>query len=393
MEVWTEKYRPTSLREMVGSENLVGKVRRFLRSAFAELDSIRSKNADVRRHNAEIRSKNRGVPKSRRIKPREEASPDPGKVALLLRGPPGVGKTTVVHAAAGSEGIPIVESNASDERSVSKIRELIAPAASSSDITSFMTSGGRSSDRKIILIDEVDGISGGERGAASEIARVIEVTAYPVVMTANEWKGSLKPLYRICEEYQVTRPSSEEVVRLLRRIARKEGVEISPADLRSIAEGASGDFRAAINDLQLRYSADRDTLRTLFESLRAYFQAETAEDAEGALSGSTGDILKFFRWVAENAVARAKPERGKDLCRALALADSVAERILSVQEWSYFPQFVEILKGAATLAHDTGERLESPQWFRGSAKRAESAMNKHNISREEAETLLALLDD
>jgi len=73
------------------------------------------------------------------------------KRALLIYGPTGVGKTAAVHAFTSERNYEVIELNSSDFRNAKQIEEILEPATKQRSL--FST-------KKIILIDELDGISG-----------------------------------------------------------------------------------------------------------------------------------------------------------------------------------------------------------------------------------------
>jgi len=79
----------------------------------------------------------------------------PKKKALILYGPAGTGKTSLVHAAAKENNLEILELNSSNLRNKSSLEETLRPATAQS---SLFKKG------KIILMDEVDGVTGTDRG-------------------------------------------------------------------------------------------------------------------------------------------------------------------------------------------------------------------------------------
>jgi len=96
----------------------------------------------------------------------------PQKRAILLYGPPGVGKTVISEALAREHGWDLVEINASDKRS-GDILSKVAGLAS--------TQGSLFAKGRLILLDEVDGINLREdHGAVEALNRMIKETHYPV---------------------------------------------------------------------------------------------------------------------------------------------------------------------------------------------------------------------
>ena len=83
----------------------------------------------------------------------------PKEKPILMTGPPGIGKTTIAHLIAKRCKYDIVEVNASEDRSASAVRKLFLAAQTASIDT-----------KRIMILDEVDGMSSGDRGGISAIA-------------------------------------------------------------------------------------------------------------------------------------------------------------------------------------------------------------------------------
>ena len=73
------------------------------------------------------------------------------KNAALIYGPSGVGKTISAHVLANELNLEILEVNASDVRNANEINSLLGSAVSQ---MSLFSKG------KLILVDEIDGLSG-----------------------------------------------------------------------------------------------------------------------------------------------------------------------------------------------------------------------------------------
>src|SRR3989338_2972739 len=110
-----------------------------------------------------------------------------GKKAILVHGPSGTGKTASIHALAKALDYEIIEVNASDRRTADTLGATVGAAA---------VQGSIFGNAKLILVDEIDGISGQQdRGGIPELVRILEKTKYPIIMTAlDPYDQKLSPV-------------------------------------------------------------------------------------------------------------------------------------------------------------------------------------------------------
>src|SRR4030042_1023837 len=148
---WTEKYRPKSLSEIIGNDNAVRLIRRW---------------AD---------SWARGTP---RLK------------ALVLRGEPGIGKTSASLALARDMGWDFIEMNASDHRNAASIQKVAGAGAVTQTFTpdgDFLSSV--HGKRKLVIIDEADNLFGNQdRGGAKAIVDTIRDSGQPIILIVNDYR-------------------------------------------------------------------------------------------------------------------------------------------------------------------------------------------------------------
>ncbi len=88
----------------------------------------------------------------------------PKKRAILLIGPPGVGKTASICALSHDLNMELVEFNASDKRNKGSIETTVWIAATQQTIDGRL---------RIIMLDEVDGLSG-TAGAGAELLEIAD---------------------------------------------------------------------------------------------------------------------------------------------------------------------------------------------------------------------------
>ena len=282
----------------------------------------------------------------------------PEKKAALFYGPAGVGKTSLVEAASHEYGLELIEMNASDFRRKEDIERIAKVAATQ------MSLFGR---RKIILLDEVDGISGtADRGAIDAILELIKVTKHPIVMTANDpWDQKLKPLRDASLMIPFNRLSERYVIMALKRICKLEGIECEDQALKLIAQRSEGDLRSAINDLQAIAEGygkvtvsivrgvlvSRDRQYSPWEMLRHLFMSKYAWQAKRAVTHTDLDYDTLLQWINENIPHQfSDPE---DIWRAyesLSRADMMLARARRSGAWDLLAYFFDLVGPGVALA-------------------------------------------
>ncbi|MBO3799830.1 MAG: replication factor C large subunit [Candidatus Brockarchaeota archaeon] len=272
--------------------------------------------------------------------------------AALLHGPPGVGKTVLVEVVASKFNYRLIETNASETRRVDFLENVIKPAALNRSLFS---------SKVLIFFDEIDGLSAEESNAINFLLELIESSKVPIVMAANDpWaphlykirdKAYMIPLHRI-------RPQT--IVKRLRDICKAEGVKCRQEVLLIIAEHSEGDMRAAIEDLELLYSAQEDVNiedaekilsyrnveKNIFEILRGATYASTLEKASLSLSSSEEKPEDLLEWVFENILHLSPKQWLFPALRYVAEADMLLKQISKNSAWRLLPIFYHKLSNA-----------------------------------------------
>ena len=309
----------------------------------------------------------------------------PDKKAVILQGPPGIGKTSAALALAKEMGWSVVEMNASDSRNAEAIRKVATRGAvlqTFSDSGEFLRAdqGGR----KLIVLDEADNVFGREdRGGIGAIVETIQTSGQPIVLIANDYYGLTRrssSLKRLSKTIKFQPIHDDAMKNILRTIATEEGVEAASEVLDVIVERSSGDLRSAINDLEsLAIGKDtvrgtgtkalgyRDRERTIFPAIEEILRSGDARRAKEAATGLDESPEDLILWVDQNLGHEfGRPDdlaRGYD---ALSRADVFlgrARRRQSFGLWSYAKELMSSGVASARKGRGRGGQLEFPYYL------------------------------
>ena len=320
---WTVKHKPKSLSEVVGNKDAIQKLVNW------------------------VKSWERGIPKKR---------------AVFIYGPPGIGKTVSVEALANDYKMELVEKNASDYRTEDAVKRFAGLASQYGSLF-----GGK----RIVLLDELDGLTGtADRGGVRAITEVVKNAQCPIVLIANDaYNPRLSTLRNYCLLIEFKKPSASDVMKHLKRICIREGIEAEEKALKFIAQRSEGDVRSAVNDLQalaqgrkrltyedVSWLGYRDRQESIFNVLRMIIYGRTCIGAKRAVDMADVDMDMLFEWIYENVPAHLNDPH--DLAKAmdaLSMADVYRGRIRATQDWSFIRYVIDFMTAGVAMARQNSK--------------------------------------
>lgn len=268
------------------------------------------------------------------------------KKSALIYGHSGVGKTSSAHAIANDLNCEIYETNASEFRNADQVQQKVGNAIKQQSLF------GR---KKIILVDEVDGLSGHEdRGGIQAIVKLIQNSSYPIILTAtNPFENKFSSLRSKSNLIEFKSLDYLSIFKILKRICDNEKIRYEDEVLKALSRRSGGDARAAINDLQmlchekkeltkesLEELADRNKTENIMTALNKIFKTTDLKIAISAFENVEEDLDEQLLWIDENLPKEyTKPE---DLAKAyemLSKADVFSRRI---KRWQHYRFLVYI---------------------------------------------------
>ena len=238
-EMWTEKYRPKNLDEVIGQRHVTERLKAY----------VETKNMPH----------------------------------LLMTGPAGTGKTTCSLAMAremfGDEWKGnFIELNASDERGIDVVRGKIKEFARTAPVGN--------AEFKIIFMDEADALTSDAQAALRRtMEKYSKICRF--ILSCNYSSKIIDPIQSRCAVFRFKPLSKDDVKGFLMRIVTNENVKIDDEALDALVHVARGDMRRAVNSLQVAASMDKTIdVDTIYQTTGLANPEEVKKMIETALKGN-----------------------------------------------------------------------------------------------------------
>ena len=294
MNLLIDKYRPSSLKEIIG-------------------------------HDAQLR---------------ELVNYVKNKKPVIIYGKAGNGKTASIYALAKDLSYEIFEFNSSEVRNKENVEKTIGSSLNQRSLFS---------KSKIILIDEIDNFSGAkDRGGVQALAKLITNSAFPIVMTSNDpYDKKLSDLRKKCQLINFEELKEDDVVRYLENLCKKEKIKFENGVLNELARINKNDLRGCINDLQILISKNnlkledidllgkREKEDDILNSLKVLFKGKNPEEVLNVFENVNLDLDECFLWIEENLPLEYKGDKLSKALDYLSKAKVFDGRIRRWQYWRF----------------------------------------------------------
>lgn len=298
--MWSEKYRPRTISEMVGNEESRSEIMEWV------------------------------------------AKWKKGTKPLLLVGPPGIGKTTIAFLIAKQFGYDMIGLNASDVRSKSRINEILTPVLGNVSVLGT----------PMIFVDEVDGIHGrGDYGGAAALVEILKESTVPIILAANnDTLEKMKNIKKTVKTISFKKIPPRLLRVYLENILKKENTKLSPGSLIKVIDKSRGDIRSMINLAQSFVTGFNPQTENSFETINvedginSFFKSNSFEEARIILYSMQIDprekINAFYSSIVTSNLDNTTMAKYLEI---ISKADMLYGKIIRTQNWRLLRYLNDIL--------------------------------------------------
>ncbi len=310
MQLWIDKHKPENSEQFIGNRKVVEKLRHWI-------------------------------------------SNFPPGTALMLCGSTGIGKTLLVEIIAKENNLQLLIAD------LDRIDKEYVEELTGSSRNRVLFQKGR-----VILIDDVETVSGRSRGTIPAIKGLIKQSKFPVILiTSDPYSPKIRSLKDDCELVKFDKIPSPSIAKALGDICKVEAITADKEALKSLSRFCQGDFRSAINDLQivclnkkelmvedLTALGYREKELAVFNSLQTMFHSRSLSAGRNAIMQTGEDSDEIFWWIennlAQELLSKKEIQEGYDL---LSSVDMLRNKVSKQQNWRFKGIASDLMSGISIL--------------------------------------------
>ena len=211
-------------------------------------------------------------------------------VCALLSGPNGIGKTLTVELLIKKYNLNPISLNPDEKADKEHIVNVILPSIQRQK--SFINK------QNIFVIHDIDCYD--DYGFISSIVNCLKESKIPVIATCNNrYEQSLKPIIPYCLDIKFQKPSSNDIVKFIKPILKKETISMSDANLNQLIEDSNCDIRSILNNLELlggnvNINTKDKTNSNIFEVTKQFMSQSVELNDKQVLFWTNNDILPLM---------------------------------------------------------------------------------------------------
>jgi len=272
---------------------------------------------------------------------------------LFFYGSPGIGKTALAYVLAKQMGWQLFEMNASDLRDKESIEKIAGAATSNSSLF-----GGK----RLILLDEVDGLQAQDRGGVGAIVSIIKEANNPVILTANDIYADKKiaPLRTATELLEFKKINYLSIAKRLREICALENIVYEDEAIKELAKNCSGDFRSALLDTaslspkitldNVRALSFRERKEKIFPVMAKIFKGHSLKEIRAVVDSADVSYETLSLWVEENIPRQYDSLDAANAFDTFSRSDVFNGRIMNRQHWGFLKYSIPLSTVGVSLS-------------------------------------------
>jgi replication factor C large subunit len=274
-----------------------------------------------------------------------------GSKPILLVGPPGVGKTSFVHALSREFNIDLVELNASDTRNKNMLAQIVFPIFSNASLTG---------KNYVLFLDEIDGISKREdSGGLDFLVELFNEPTIRVIMAANKSNEAVKKISKVSKTVTFAPIPPRLSMLYLDKILKIQNSSLKVNNKLELVRNSIGDIRSLLNAAQVMTAGYSTAKRPVVEidienMINQFFSFNTFDEALEIVRGADvsysdprfgqssedrrKDVLAAF--FASIVMSKIEMATLSTLLDRLSELDVILSRSLVMRNWKilrYFP--------------------------------------------------------